>query len=556
MANVADFEIRLDDNLTAPAKRAADGVEQINRSIGKTATRASAFGNIMAGVAMRGLDMLAGAAVRAAGAVLELGKSLAVSVLEGASFVQQSRIAFEQLLHGGEDATQVFNDVRAEAVRLGMNVEDTTHSFQGLLAAQFSVGKAKEMVRMGSDLRAIGASAEEVKRALTAITQIKAKGRLMAEELLQLQEAKISQELVFNAIKDMMGLENTAQVRKTIEAGKVHGDLALEAIARAVKKKVGATELGEAGAAWADRTFAGMAGQMEGRLAIMWQDIGTSLLPSLEALGQRVAKFMSGPGVLARLELFKTVVIGLFQRVVNWVDRNWETIQTVVLGGVDALITAFIWLGKAWDFVVDNWGTIKIVLLGVAAAIGIVVALLAVLAASFLIGVGVIMLVTGLFWKLIWTIGEFVVYVYEAGRSIIDGLRAGIMSGVASVIAVVQGVANTIRWTLMSALGIASPSKVFEKLGAFTAEGLAVGIEASAPRIQTASADMGAVAAGGAAGGVAGGGGGGITINVAVDAPAGADGAKGEEFGDAIAAAIQRRLAPLLEGALLTEGAT
>src|SRR5688500_388776 len=160
----------------------------------------AAGGAIAAGVAViaSGLMMVKDAALAAAAGVASLAGSFVSASLEAMRFAQTSELALGNLLHGGENARAEFDAVRGMAEHLGLNVEDTVGSFKKLLAAQFEVGRAKELIAMGSDLQGIGANAEEVKRALLAITQIKSKGRLQAEEMLQLQEAGISAELVYD----------------------------------------------------------------------------------------------------------------------------------------------------------------------------------------------------------------------------------------------------------------------------------------------------------------------------------------------------------------------
>ncbi len=63
------------------------------------------------------------------------------------------------------------------------------------------------------------------------------------------------------------------------------------------------------------------------------------------------------------------------------------------------------------------------------------------------------------------------------GKNIIDGLTSGIRSKVDSVVNAVKDIGNKITGKVKSILGIASPSRVMKAFGAYTSEGLAIGIK-------------------------------------------------------------------------------
>lgn len=74
----------------------------------------------------------------------------------------------------------------------------------------------------------------------------------------------------------------------------------------------------------------------------------------------------------------------------------------------------------------------------------------------------------------------------EIATGLISGLVGGIQAGVGLVAEAVQGLASTVMGTLRSALGIASPSKVFDVYGRFTTKGFAKGIEGGTPEVESA----------------------------------------------------------------------
>lgn len=78
----------------------------------------------------------------------------------------------------------------------------------------------------------------------------------------------------------------------------------------------------------------------------------------------------------------------------------------------------------------------------------------------------------------------------DVGAALIDGLVTGITSGATAVINAVTGVATGAIDAAKKALGIASPSKVFAEIGAFTAEGMEQGIDRNSGSVEAAMTDL------------------------------------------------------------------
>ena len=113
--------------------------------------------------------------------------------------------------------------------------------------------------------------------------------------------------------------------------------------------------------------------------------------------------------------------------------------------------------------------------------------------------------------------GFVVSEVVEFGKLIVTGLADGITGGGAAVIDALTDVVNGAINKAKSLLGIASPSKVFEGLGGFTAEGFASGVDRGAGDAQAALEAMVAPPRGGAGGAGGGANYGGVTIQITVD---------------------------------------
>lgn len=205
---------------------------------------------------------LAEAAAKAAALALAMGGIAALGitkmVVEMGAFAERSKTAFGFLLGDKALGAQAFERGRELAMAFNLDVEETVQQMIKLRSMQFSIPEAEEIIKISTDLKAISGDAEAAHRAITAITQIKAKGKLQSEELVgQLAEAGVSTVLVYEELGKKLG-KSRAEVIKTLQAGKIDSETGIEAIMAAIRHKVGTSEAGEAGKAFAQTTIAGL----------------------------------------------------------------------------------------------------------------------------------------------------------------------------------------------------------------------------------------------------------------------------------------------------------
>lgn len=277
-------------------------------------------------------------AIFAVGAITAVGTAITaaivakfgVAVTKAKEFNVTTRVAFDALTgsaEGGADALARSNRLADE---FSIGIEDVTGSMKKLLAAQFSLGQSETFIKLGTDLRAIGTDAEGVKSAIRAITQIKAKGRLQADELLQLSEANISQELIFGQLKKSLGVGTSDEVRKIIEAGKVDAETALAAIQGAILKKTGSKEAGEAGKKFADVSLSALRTRIENARFRLFQDVAEKSTDSFERLrtvGDELIKFIQ--------ELDREKLGNIFDLAVTGLDSLVKIGKSFFTGFVD-----------------------------------------------------------------------------------------------------------------------------------------------------------------------------------------------------------------------------
>lgn len=511
MADEIDLTIKLIDDATGPArnvKKSLNGIQTAANSLNRAGGRS--FGGIADHISAIGkAALIAGAAVAALGAA-----AFAKTAVQAAVFGDKARFAFKTLMKGTGNAEVQFERVQDLAIKLGLPIDDTIKSFQKLLAMQFTPQGAEDILKMSGDLQAVGASADEVSRAVLAITQIKATGKLQGDELMQLAEAGVSVDLVYQALAKQMG-KTTQEVMKLKEAGKIGADDAIKAIQTAVLQKVGKGKLGEAGEQAATQTMSGMAGVFKARMGKLFMDLGKDILPTIKVLFERFTEFADAimPDLSALFSDIGKVMKDVFgsdgaKDAFKFVIDDVRLLINVIrkaLPIVGALVSGFLegftamqgplremFKGINEAFGGDSQSAMKTFIV-IARILGIVIGGIAgAFAFLFVQGVRFGVMIAQIVTKIIAFVAQVSSLGGNAGNGLIDGLAGGIDSGVARVVAAVNRVASAASNAMSSALKIGSPSKVFEGFGQMSAEGYAMGLGKGSSGLQTASSQLAA----------------------------------------------------------------
>jgi len=194
--------------------------------------------------------------------------------------------------------------------------------------------------------------------------------------------------------------------------------------------------------------------------------IGTGLVAAFEGGAPIVRKFVQGL-VIAGLQLevaYLKVRIALKSAFGD----------TALFANIDAAATAL----KAGQIAVYTFGAaLAVVAVGIGALVAGAAAIrqtVSTIGASF---AGVYDLVARIEWG-------------KLGASVVEGIVAGLNSGVASIATSMVNLADNAKASFKRALGIHSPSKVFAAYGENIPEGVASGVHAGAPRAAAAVEDM------------------------------------------------------------------
>lgn len=189
--------------------------------------------------------------------------AIAKTAAEMVSFAEKSKLALSYVTGAISTGGEAFTWGLDLAKELGLDAQETIQQLIKLRSMQFSVRESMDLIRISADLQAITGDAQAAERALTALTQIKAKGKLQSEELVgQLAEAGVSTVLVYEELEKIYK-KNREGVLKLMQKGQIDAENGIEAIKKAILKKLNTKEAGEVGRNFAQTTLAGLWAQLK-----------------------------------------------------------------------------------------------------------------------------------------------------------------------------------------------------------------------------------------------------------------------------------------------------
>lgn len=439
------------------------------------------------------------------GAAVGVATYIGGQALDTAQQIENARLRFTALLGSTERANVEIRDAFRIAEK---TVFDPREVLEGLarLATNFKQDDVRRYIfaSISDFVTASGKGNEGLERAVKAINDVAAKGRLQASELTtQLSELGLGSTAVYAEIATILKVkgkneaERNQKVIKLISAGKVSSDVGIQAITNAM------------------RTLAG--GGPAGKFAVESSDTLTGLLSNI-----------SGG--------FATLFA------VSNIDK-WPALVTLK----DAL------RGVAGFFSVDSkegaaFAAVLRVLTGAAATT------LSAMISLFTVPAKYSLKLLGAISELADASGltDLVSRWVDLGANLVDGLVQGITSRAGRVYDALGNLATGTVETVRAKLGISSPSRVMAALGGYTSDGFAKGIEGGAARVTSASRLLSDAATGGVSRTVAarpvgaGAAGAGPNISISITLPVQSTGSDPAELarqaGPMIGAELEQRL--------------
>jgi tape measure domain-containing protein len=182
------------------------------------------------------LEAMSALGVRVAGAGVAMGAGIGLfgkAVLEAGGNMQRIEAGFTAMLGSPEAAKAKIKEIQDFAARSPFDFTQSAKAGQKLLAMGMD---AKDLIptmnAVGNAVAAAGGGSEEFVGVLTAIGQIKTKGKLSQEELNQMSERGVDVKTVMAALQRELGL--TAEQMQNIGAAGISAEQALPIITKAL----------------------------------------------------------------------------------------------------------------------------------------------------------------------------------------------------------------------------------------------------------------------------------------------------------------------------------
>jgi tape measure domain-containing protein len=559
------WTFRAVDAISPSLRRSVSSIDALKASLGGASgavgglTRAAGTMTGAVSSAVGGLSRVATVAASIAGAGVAIGAAfggvaatIGRSVLEMIRFRESAVVTLGTLMRGRGQGREAIARVGGAAYRQTQalarltpgNERDVIAARQQLAAGGFR-GADEERVLAGSlDVGALNAGDSTAQsRFVRALSQIRGRGKLQAEELNQLGELGIGRGDVFGAIARQRGLRGTeasqrTQVESLMQRGQITGAEGTNAALSAVQSMTGERLGGFARVQ--GNTLAGSISNLEESLFGLVTGIeGLERLPgvrafaaSLTALGNAFNGSTEGgkklqSSISALIDTGAQAISGVLtpENIEAFVTFLADTLPEVI-GAVRTIGGGFLTglskgLSPLLDSLKDSDPSDFVASMGALAEAFGHIAGLSVSVLAFLGGIAAVAVVglSGALgfvqWfikdltsapKQLYTFGSMMVSavidiiprMVTAGGQIVDGLAAGIRGRATAAADAVSGLATGAVDTVRETLGIQSPSKVFEELGGHTAQGFEDGITGGAAGVDGAVRAM--VAAPGAAG--------------------------------------------------------
>ena len=258
--------VRLRDEFSPVAQRIQGQLNRINRSI----EEAAAFSRRM------------GLAFQAAAGIIVTKSVMAAARLE------QLRMGFKTLLGSAGAAEKMLRDLYDFAARTPFEVEGLMQQTRLLLALGFNAREVIPTLRaVGDAVAALGGSNELLRRVVLALGQMRAKGKVSAEEMRQLAEAGIP---AWEILAEKIGV-SIPEAMKLVEQRAVSAATGIQAIIEGMNQR-----------------FAGMMEEQSKTIIGIWSNIKDTTYIILTRIGERIVEvFRVKEGMKAFLEWLQKV---------------------------------------------------------------------------------------------------------------------------------------------------------------------------------------------------------------------------------------------------------
>lgn len=298
----------------------------LQKALRRSAADAQGFAGKLKGLE-RGVASFAAKSVKASAMVAGGGMALITGAVIKTGFAyndlkQRSEIAFTTMLGSGKKAQVFVKQLADFAAKTPFEFEGLTMASQRLMAMGFaSKDVLPTMDALGDAVAALGGSGETLDRVVTALGQIKAKGKASAEEMMQITEAGIP---AWQMLADKIGT-SVPQAMKLVEKGAVDADTVIKSVVE------GSNARFDGMMAKQSKTFSGLLSTLKDTFAQVSGQVMEPFFKMAVKGMQWLADFTAKPEFTAGVKHFGEILSRYAHRAleafVAFFRKNWDGIK-------------------------------------------------------------------------------------------------------------------------------------------------------------------------------------------------------------------------------------
>ncbi len=346
MSNTLAAELILD--ISKFRRGIRDAQNAVNKAFKGSGMGAGAGQNLALGIAKSGAmitaALVAVVATAAGIAAYHAGKIIAQGIAMAGEH-EKLQMRFEILTGSRGAGNRALNELREDAIRTGITVEDMADNVSKFIAFGFNPDEAMKLNKGILDVGgAVGLSTRDMKLLGVALSQVAAKGTANMEELRQqIAEKGIP---IFKALEQQLGVTG-AELSQMIQEGKVGADVVLDMFSK-VPDGEGPFARFQGGAEKMASTLPGIVSRMK----VVWQEflrvLGNPIIDALKPAMEAALRAMQGILPLAAKwgqwiadAVSNITAIGMVLASISW-DQYGYLFQTAFMLAIKG-IANFLW---------------------------------------------------------------------------------------------------------------------------------------------------------------------------------------------------------------------
>ena len=303
MATLAELVVKISADTAgmraglASAQRSLDsfGSHAASQLGGRLASQAK-----IAALAITGIGIAAGTATVTAGFGFN-------------SMRQQAQIAFETMLGSGQKAKKFLDELQAFAAKTPFEFSGLVQGAQRLLAMGFAAEDVlPTLTAVGDAVAGLGGNGEMIDRVTRALGQMMAKGKVSAEEMMQLAESGIP---AWKMLADAIGV-TVPEAMKMSERGAISASTAISALVDGMNAKFGGMMEKQS------ITFAGLLSTIKDTFGIISGQVMQPFFDMATKGMQRLVDFTSTPAFTAGVERFTQRITEATKAMEDWLRAH------------------------------------------------------------------------------------------------------------------------------------------------------------------------------------------------------------------------------------------